>query len=144
MENFTRREEIIETVNKLFVYADHQRWDDLMDEVFAEKVHLNMSSMGGPNEYLTAKAICDMWEAGFEGIDQINHLAGNHLVRIDGNSAEVFCYATATHFKAAATQGTTREFVGSYDMKLSMTEAGWRIHALTYNMKYIQGNKELT
>ena len=141
MKVFTPREEIIEVVNKLFVYTDGRLWEKLLREVFADQVLLDMSSLNGPNEKLTARAICDMWEEGFKDLDSVNHLGGNYLVTIkDENSASVFAYATATHYKEKAENGKTREFVGTYDLDLIRNENGWRISAFTYTLKYLTGN----
>ena len=73
----------------------------------------------------------------------INHLGGNYLVTINGLNAEVFAYATATHYKKDAKRGTTRDFVGSYQFELSKEPTGWRIHKMTYNLRYALGNLQL-
>ena len=143
MEEFSTREQLTETATKLFVYTDERQWDRLQAEVFDREVQLDMSSLGGPAELMTAKAICEMWESGFEGIDAINHLAGNYLVSVHGTEAGVFAYATATHFKEAALHGKTREFVGTYQLGMRKVEAGWRIHRFTYTLKYMTGNLTL-
>lgn len=143
METLSIRDQIIETVNRLFIYTDQQEWNKLQAEVFTEQVLFDMSSIGGEKKNMTAKEICDTWKNGFVGIDSINHLAGNYLVDINGNNAEVFCYATATHYKKAATHGNTREFTGTYDIHLVKKEAGWRIDVFKYNLKYATGNLEL-
>lgn len=141
----TIREQIIETVNKLFIYTDYKEWDKLQNEVFTEKVHMDMRSLGGEEKEMTAKEICDMWQSGLEGLDAVNHLGGNYLVTTKNDLiAEVFAYATATHYKAAATNGKTRTFVGSYELKVSNTDKGWRIYGFTYNLKYTDGNMDLT
>jgi len=140
---FTVREQIVEVVNKLFVHTDNQEWNKLQDEVFTPIVFLDMKSVGGEASEMTSKQICDQWKVGFKGIDSINHLAGNHLVTIYDEYAEVFAYATATHFNANATKGQTREFVGSYDIHLVNTDIGWRIDRMRYNLKYTQGNMTL-
>ncbi len=143
--NFTSREQVVETVNRLYVYVDEQAWDKLLAEVFAEQVTLDMSSLGGPDQQMLAKDICDMWAAGFEGIDAINHLAGNYLVSFGSpGKAEVFAYATATHYKESAVNGKTREFVGTYEIGLSKLDEGWRVDKLAYQLKYLNGNTELT
>ena len=140
----TVREVIEETVNQLFVFTDNRDWVSLMNQVFHHEVHLDMTSMGGEAKMMTAQEICDMWDTGFQGIDEINHLAGNFLVKsLSDTEAHVFCYATATHFKAAATQGKVREFVGTYDITLVYTASGWRIDSLAYHLKYMNGNIEL-
>ncbi|MCB0749802.1 MAG: hypothetical protein KDC90_20275, partial [Ignavibacteriae bacterium] len=59
------------------------------------------------------------------------------------NSAEVFVYATATHFKNSTTNGKTREFVGSYNLHLAKNEEEWRIDKFKYNLKYSTGNLDL-
>ena len=134
------RDHIVETINKLFVYTDHLKWEKLKSEVFTENVFLDMSSMGMEASETSAQAICEMWKVGFEGIDTVNHLAGNYLVEVAGDTATAFCYATATHFKEKTTKGKTREFVGSYEFTLDLTESGWRISKMKYNLRYMNGN----
>ncbi len=143
MSTFTEREQIIEIINKLFIYTDHRYWDQLQKEVFSERVHLDMSSMGGEARLLSAREICQNWDEGFKEIDVINHLGGNYLVTLSGATAQVFAYATATHYKKDAKRGTTRDFVGSYQFELSKGQAGWRIEKMTYNLRYALGNLPL-
>jgi hypothetical protein len=47
MVKLSTREEIVETVNKLFVYADNLEWTKLQAEVFTHEVDFDMSSVGG-------------------------------------------------------------------------------------------------
>ena len=140
---FTVKEQIIEIVHKLFIYTDNQEWKKLQKEVFSELVDFDMSSLGGEISKKSSIDICNEWKQGFEGIDSINHLAGNHLVKINNNSAEVFIYATATHFKESAIKGNTREFVGSYNLHLVKNTEQWKIDKFKYNLKYMTGNLDL-
>lgn len=145
MEEKSKRDEVIEVVNKLFIYTDHQKWDNLLAEVFTASVKFDMSSVGGgdPRD-LQASEICDMWKAGFEDIDAAHHQAGNYLVKFsEGVNAHVFCYARAQHYKASATQGQIREFVGTYDIQLVLTDIGWRINAFKFSLKFLNGNTTL-
>jgi len=144
MKTHSVREEIIETVNKLFVYTDYQKWDQLQAEVFSEYVEFDMSSVGGQKTRLSSQEICGIWKEGFKNIDSVNHLAGNYIVEIRDTDAFVFAYATATHYKNAATKGKTREFVGSYEIELKLGTLGWRIDSFKYNLKYANGNLDLT
>lgn len=144
MITYSIRDEIIEIVNKLFIYTDNQDWEKLQTEIFSNDVFFDMSSIGGKKEEMSSKDICALWEHGFKGIDAINHLAGNYLVKIDNHLAEVFAYATATHFKEAATKGKTREFVGTYQIGLLKHGFGWRIYQFKYDLKYMSGNIDLT
>jgi hypothetical protein len=145
MEIKSKQDEIIELVNKLFVYTDFRQWSKLQKEVFKDEVLFDMSSLGaGEPKKLKAAAICDMWASGFNGIDHVHHQSGNFIVNFkEGLEAEVFCYAIATHYKASATKGNTREFVGSYELHASLTDIGWRLDSFKYNLKYANGNTEL-
>ena len=137
------KEEIIEVVNKLFVYTDYKEWGKLQEEVFTDVVDFDMSSLGGEVAKKTSNQICEEWDKGFEGLDAVNHLAGNYIVEINNNEAIVFVYATATHFKNSAVNGKTREFVGSYNLHLVKTGERWKIDSFKYNLKYVTGNLEL-
>ena len=143
MVTFSVCDEITEIINKLFIYTDQQDWERLQHEVFSEDVMFDMSSMGGPKAETAAKDICSLWKKGFEGLDAINHLAGNYLVQINDHLATVFAYATATHYKASATKGTTREFVGTYNIRLLKHSYGWRIYEFKYDLKFQSGNLNL-
>ena len=140
----SEREQVIEVLNRLFYYTDYQLWDQLKDEVFADEVHMDMTSLGTPKvEILSAKDLCNVWAEGFRGLDAIHHQSGNYIIDITDNSAEVKAYAIASHFKREARHGTTREFVGSYDFRLNKTENGWRLTFFKFNLKYIKGNLNL-
>lgn len=144
MITFSIRDEIVEVINKLFVYTDMQEWEKLQSEVFSDNVLFDMSSLGGMNAETSSKEICELWREGFAGIDSVNHLAGNFLVQIDDRIATVFAYATATHYKASATKGNTREFVGTYNISLMKHGIGWRIFRFKYSLKYSTGNIDLS
>ncbi|WP_199200249.1 nuclear transport factor 2 family protein [Adhaeribacter arboris] len=104
MSTFSIREQLIEIVNKLFVYTDSREWQKIQEEIFAKKVLFDMSSLGaGDPAEKTSQEICAMWNTGFQGIDAIHHQSGNFLVTATENTATVFCYAIANHYKEAAT-----------------------------------------
>jgi hypothetical protein len=147
METKSKRDEVIEIVNKLFIYTDSRQWQALLQEVFKENIFFDMSSMSGqPGSEMKASAICDAWKEGFKDIDAVQHLAGNYLVRFkeEETKAEVLCYANAVHYRQAAKNDKTREFVGSYDIHLVLTDYGWRIDRFKYNLKFIKGNQTLS
>lgn len=145
MEARSKHDELIELANKLFIYTDNQNWAKLLADVFTDDVTFDMSSLGaGAARKMTAKEICDMWKAGFGGIDAVHHQSGNYLVDFtSSDSAEIFCYAIAIHFKKSATLGTTRQFVGSYNLHAVLTDVGWRLDGFKYNLKFVDGNADL-
>lgn len=144
MNDFSNRERIVETINRLFYYTDTQNWLALQDEVFAAEVILDMKSMGMEKVMvLDPVEICNMWEKGFEGLDGIHHQSGNIVVDISDRKAEAKAYAIASHYRADAQNGKTRTFVGDYEFTLSESAIGWRINKFKYNLKYTDGNMNL-
>lgn len=144
-KQFTEREQIVEIVNKLFVYTDTQEWRKLQDEVFTSDIELDMISMGAQKkERVSAREICYRWEKAFEELDAVHHQAGNYLVEITGDEANVIAYSIASHFKeSAGKKEKTRDYVGSYDLHLTRSYGGWRIDKFKYNLKYSKGNLTL-
>lgn len=144
---FTEREQIIETVNKLFVYTDNQEWTKLQEEVFTANIELDMVSMGAEKpEHVSSREICNRWEKAFEDLDAIHHQASNHIVTIDGDKAELYVYCISSHYKESAKsskKGKTREYVGTYDIHLLNSASGWRIDKFKFNLKYSTGNLTL-
>ena len=141
---FSEREQIVETVNKFFIYTDNQDWTKLQGEVFTSTIEMDMVSMGASKpESVTSREICYRWEKTFEKLDAIHHQAGNYIVTIDGEKAEVYAYSIASHYREAAKKEKKREFVGSYDFHLTKTLVGWRIEKFKYNLKYSIGNMAL-
>lgn len=135
---------LTELANKLFMYTDAQQWSLLIEEVFAKDVWFDMQSAGGgePGE-IAAIAICDMWKDGFRELDAVHHQGGQYLITLKDQTADIYAYAVATHYKKAATKGQTRVMTGSYDLKAQRTSNGWRLTQFKYNLKYIDGNLTL-
>lgn len=138
------RLELQELANKLFMYTDAQQWEKLEKEVFTEKVWLDMQSAGGGAPGLVPAAdICAGWKQGFTGLDAVHHQAGHYLIDITEGEATIFAYAIAYHYRTAAKNGTTRCFVGSYDLGAERLEHGWRLNSFRYHLKFIDGNTAL-
>lgn len=144
METIADKIELTELANKLFMYCDAQKWPQMLAEVFTEKIHFDMTSAGGGEpQTMEARAVCEMWRDGFKGIDAVQHQAGHYLITIEGDKADIFGYAIAYHYRKAATNGQSRSFIGSYDLKAIRTTTGWRLTQFKYNLKYIDGNASL-
>lgn len=137
------RDEIKETVLKVFIYTDERKWDDLQN-VFAEKVLLDYSSFSGneANE-LSPKQIIDAWSGFLSLFTSTHHQVSNFLIEEKGNNATVFCYGTATHYFPNESGNNIWTVVGTYDFDLEKNDSGWRVKKMKYNFKYQDGNTDL-
>jgi hypothetical protein len=137
------KEAIGETISRLFIGTDRRDWE-AVKACLTDEVHFDMTSLaGGTPAILAAQAIVEMWEAGLRPLEAIHHQAGNLLTEVESDRATAFCYGIASHYLSNPSGANTRTFVGSYDFSLVRLEGRWRISAFKFNLKYIDGNKDL-
>jgi len=143
LEVLVAKQQVVETITDLFVATDRRDWPAVA-ECFAPQVWFDMSSLTGvaPGT-VPAKDIVAGWEKGLAPIRAVHHQAGNFKVRLDGDEADAFCYATASHYLPNPSGRNTRVFVGSYDFRLKRDGARWRITRFRFDAKYVDGNLEL-
>ncbi len=137
------RNDVIAVANRLFICTDNRDWSCVRD-VFAPEVLFDMTSLaGGRPEKKTPGQIASLWEQGLQPIKAIHHQAGNYQATVKGNEADLFCYGIAYHYLPNPANQNTRVFVGSYNYHMVKGEKGWKIDSFKYNLKFIDGNKDL-
>ena len=130
------KQNVVEVVTRLFNSTDQKDWE-AVKEVFAGEVHFDMTSLaGGDPVTLTPQQIVDAWDEGLKEVETLHHQTGNHMVTLDGDRAEVFCYGTATHYRPENDKKVT-SFVGSYDFELTEQGGEWKIDLFRFNCKYV-------
>lgn len=136
-------QQIIETVNKLFISVDNRDWD-AVKAIFSDTVLLDYTSMaGGHPADLASADIIDSWKSILPGFDKTHHQLGNYIIETDSLVVKVFCYGTATHYLSNESKNNVWTVVGSYDLELQAVSKAWRITKMKFNLKYIDGNGEL-
>jgi len=139
----SERERIIEAVTAMFVKTDRQDWVGVR-ACFAETVLFDMSSLGGdPPAETPADTIVSGWQKGLKPLRAIHHQVGNFQVAVFGNYADLTCYGIAYHYLPNQSNRNTRVYVGSYEIHLARIDNGWKIDALRYVSKFIDGNQDL-
>jgi hypothetical protein len=143
MVQLKEQNDVIAVADRLFICTDNRDWLCVRD-VFAPEVLFDMTSLaGGRPETRTPHEITDAWDQGLKSLKAIHHQAGNYQTVIRGNEADLFCYGIAFHYLPNPTNQNTRTFVGSYNLHLVKGASGWKIDRFKYNLKFIDGNKDL-
>jgi SnoaL-like protein len=143
IETLIEKDQIISTINQLFIATDSRDWANVKD-CFTDQVLFDMTSVtGGTAVRISPEQIATGWEEGLRPIEAIHHQAGNYRVDIRGDQANAFCYGMASHYRRTSSGRNTRTFVGSYDFHLRRTEGRWRIDRFRFNLKYVDGNPDL-
>jgi hypothetical protein len=139
----SEKESITELINTLFVSVDNRDWETAR-ACLADSVHFDVTSLGAPAPSdLTAEQVTSTWESGLAPIEHVHHQSGNFLIRLHGDQAECFCYATALHYRRVRSGNNIRRFVGSYDYRLARVDGRWRITQFKFNAKIVDGNLDL-
>jgi hypothetical protein len=135
--------EVVARANDLFLCTDRKDWQ-CVKEVFAPQVLFDMTSLtGGQPTTLTGEQIAEGWEKGLKHLAAVHHQTGNYKVTLKGSEADVFCYGIAYHYLPNPIERNTRTFVGSYDLHFVRSDKGWKIDQFKFNLKFIDGNKDL-
>ena len=143
LQQLLDKDAVIHTLNRLFISTDNRDWAAVAS-CFAPEVQFDMTSLAsGEPSTLTPQQIVAAWEQGLSHLEAVHHQAGNYVVSVDGETAEAFCYGTASHYLPNESGENTRTFVGSYDFHLVKEDEGWRIAAFKFNLKYLEGNANL-
>jgi 3-phenylpropionate/cinnamic acid dioxygenase small subunit len=142
-EQISQQNEIIDIINSLFIYTDQKDWKNVM-KCLADEVLFDMTSIaGGQPAKIPSQQIVKGWEEGLKKIQQVHHQAGNYRVSLTGDGADVFCYGIAFHYLPNSSNNNTRTFIGSYDFHLQKAGSAWKIDKFKFNLKFIDGNKDL-
>jgi hypothetical protein len=143
LSRLVEKDRVVETITDLFVGTDARDWPAVL-ECFTPQVWFDMRSLTGvAASSVAANDIVASWEKGLAPLRAVHHQAGNFKVRFDGDEADAFCYAIASHYLPTTSGRDTRVFVGSYDFRLKKDGARWRISKFRFNLKYVDGNLEL-
>ncbi|NUM80880.1 nuclear transport factor 2 family protein [bacterium] len=144
IQRLTDQNAVMNVTNDLFISTDNRDWDKVRI-CFADTVLFDMTSLaGGEPARLTPRQITDAWDAGLKELKAIHHQVGNYKISMNGGEADVFCYGIASHYLPNSTNQNTRTFVGSYNFHLRKIGETWRIDQFKFNLKYMDGNMNLT
>ena len=142
--DLTARSAVEDAVVRMFVATDERDWPTV-EASFTDPFTLDMTSMvGGTPAVMTPRQVANAWAEGFKTLDHVHHQVGNFRTIVNGDRATVRCYGIALHYRrgiAAALK--SRTFVGTYEMHLVEQAGRWRISALKFLLKFIDGNLEL-
>ena len=138
------REQIIETINAIGIYADADQWD-LVAAQFADEVVLDYTSYATASagaeepEAITPQEVITAWQTVLPGYEYTQHIIGNHQVELNGDEATARSNVHATH----VLEGDFWIFLGDYEHHLIRTEDGWKVDRMTANLRAELGNSEL-
>jgi 3-phenylpropionate/cinnamic acid dioxygenase small subunit len=86
-------------------------------------------------------AILERTKAALTPLTATQHLLGNIVAEVDGDTAQSVCYFQAQHLRAGTPGGETYIIAGSYADTLTRTTGGWKITERVQAYLWRHGNR---
>jgi hypothetical protein len=133
------KELIRELVNLYGLAVDSQRWD-LFDRIFTDNVDADYSETAHWRDLATFKRD---FAAFHDPFDSTQHCMMNHLVNVDGDTAQALTYGTWRLVRKAVDGMPLWDGSGWYDDVLVRTDDGWRIKHRICRIVWWVGNPQV-
>lgn len=143
MQTLSDRDQINNTIQKLFLYLGEKEWTKLQDEVFTDLLELDLSSFGNEPEPRSSKSFCDELEYRFRELDSVSYTLGPVVIEQEQDEAEVLMTAETTQYKESKKKENLRKYYGKYKLKLQRTDMVWRVSRFLFEIKFVSGNPGL-
>ncbi|WP_327141743.1 nuclear transport factor 2 family protein [Nocardia sp. NBC_01327] len=137
------RADVIDTATAMMWYIDIRDWD-AFTTVFAEDVRLDYTAIwGGDPSHATPAQIHADWSRLLGAFDATQHLLGNHLVTVDGDTAVLTAVFQAVHILANPLGSPRWTLGGTYRFGLTRIDGAWRINDIAMTPTWSDGNKDV-
>jgi ketosteroid isomerase-like protein len=118
--------EIVDVMNAYTTALDTQDWD-LLASCFTPDGDADFGNIAGVGALDTPQAVVDLCRGALQNLQATQHLQGNYVVEVDGDSATASCYLQANHFFEGAPGGSVFTVWGKYTDRFVRTDDGWKI-----------------
>jgi SnoaL-like protein len=133
------KELIKELVNLYGVAVDSQRWE-LFDRIFTEDCDAHYSETAHWTDLASFKRD---FAAFHDPFDSTQHCMMNHLVHVDGDTAQALTYGSWRLVRKAVDGMPLWDGTGWYDDDVVRTANGWRIKRRTCRIVWWVGNPQV-
>lgn len=128
--------QVIQLINLYGLAMDTQRWD-LFDRIFTSDVEADFGAPSHWTDLATFKADFAAFHTPF---DATQHTMSNHVVRVDGDSANAFTYGSWRLIRKGVEGGDLWEGTGWYDDNLVRDNGRWLIQRRICRVSWWGGN----
>src|SRR5260370_33448021 len=136
VQRLTDQQEIADLCVRYTIALDTKDWAQL-ESCFAPSpvfVHPGGRLVGFP-------AILERTKAALTPLTATQHLLGNIVVKVDGDTARSMCYFQAQHVRAGTPGGEMYVIAGRYADALTRATDGWKITERVQTYAWRDGNR---
>jgi SnoaL-like domain len=137
------RVEVLEAFHHFFLDVDTRNWDHLRDTLTDEVTADYTELWGGEVKPQTKDTLVESWQHTLSGFQATQHLLGNEIVTLDGETALLRAYFQARHALPNERGSHLWTVGGRYTARFVHTERGWLLNELTLHFSWADGNLNL-
>ena len=135
---------ILDLIARLGLLVDARDWDALEEQVFADPVYSDRTSLfGGEPATVSRSELIGGLRQVLGNLDATHHLITCQVINLDGDQATSAANMQGTHILANAGGGSMWTAAGRHDYQLKRTADGWRIAGLTFTVQWASGNEHI-
>ncbi|WP_218024352.1 nuclear transport factor 2 family protein [Nocardia lijiangensis] len=143
MRRLTDRQAVMEVCTQMAWHTDEREWD-MLKTVFADEVRLDYTSLnGGEPATLSPEQIVEGWSRVLGGFASTQHLLGNPVASVMGDTAVCTAPFQATHRLATEYGDSLWTLGGTYRFDLRRAGDNWRITGVVMCARWGDGNEKL-
>ena len=118
--------EIVDVMNRYTTALDTRNWQMLAD-TFTEDGSADFEGLAGVGTLETPQAVVDLCSGALQNLSATQHLQGNYVVELNGDTANAVCNLQANHFAEGCPGGNNFVVWATYRDEFVRTSQGWRI-----------------
>jgi hypothetical protein len=134
--------EIVDVMNAYTTALDTKDWG-LLESCFTPDGDADFGNLAGVGALDSPQALVDLCRGALQDLQATQHLQGNYLVEVDGDTAQASCYFQANHFLEGAPGGNVFTVWGKYRDRFVRTGDGWKIQHRNLDTISAGGNQNL-
>jgi hypothetical protein len=142
LQQLIDEKEIIDVMNQYTTALDTRNWE-LLESTMTPDGVADFGDLAGVGILDSPQALVDLCRSSLQDLRATQHLQGNYVVEVNGDSAEASCYLQANHFQEGLPGGDTFVVWAKYRDKFVRTPNGWKIKHRNLDTISAGGNMNL-
>lgn len=142
LQQLLDEKQIIDVMTAYTTALDTKDWD-LLASCFTPDGDADFGNLAGVGALDSPQAVVELCRGALRDLQATQHLQGNFVVDVDGNTARSSCYFQANHFLEGAPGGNVFVVWGKYRDQFVRTRDGWKIKHRNLDTMSTGGNQHL-
>jgi hypothetical protein len=134
--------EIIDVINQYTTALDTRNWE-MLEATMAPDGQADFGNLAGVGILDSPQALVELCRNSLKDLRATQHLQGNYVVAVNGDTAQASCYLQANHFQEGLPGGDVFSVWGKYRDDFVRTANGWKIKKRYLDTIHAAGNMNM-